>query len=162
MAIDKPVADTKIYSSWGISVANAINRIGVGMLRAWSDDIEVGPGATVILPFQGVDHDARVFFHPEDGSVRISEGRRGVYVVTAFLSIRSLPDDQWARCYLYRNGIAFAGSSIVGAGGTGVPVNIAGIDAFEEGDTVQVRVNVQNLCTISLMGVSMTRIAENT
>jgi hypothetical protein len=160
--IDKPTPGGVIDVGWGIDVTNAINRIGVGILHGWSDDAVIQPGQTYILPFAGVEHDARLFFHPDDGSIVVSEGRRGVYVVTAFLNFKGLADDQWGRAYLYCNGIAFAGGSLVGAGGSGMPLGIVGIAAFEEGDTLQVRVNVQSEATIRVENVSMTRISENT
>ncbi|RPJ28259.1 MAG: hypothetical protein EHM33_05085 [Chloroflexi bacterium] len=160
--IDKPEPGGIVDAGWGIDVTNAINRIGVGILRAWSVVTEIQPGSTYIIPFNGVEHDARLFYNPEDGSLTVSEGRRGVYVVAAYLNFKGLADNEWGRAYLYRNGLVFAGDGCVGAGGTGVPLSFAGIDAFEEGDTLQVRVNVQSPAMVSIDNVSMTRIAENT
>ena len=162
MGIEKPARDETITSAWGKSVADTLNRLGVGMLRAYSEDVLVDSTSSIIIPFAGVEVDSRVFFHPENGSVIISEGRAGVFVVTAYLHVKGLPDDQWGRAYLYRNGVSFAGGSIVGAGGTSVPLSIAGIESFEEGDSLQVRVSFQNIATVTIENVSMTRIAENT
>ena len=159
--VDKPASGETIETAWGVSVANAINRVGVGMIRAWSVDTIVQPGSTFILPWHGVEHNARLFMDMEEATVRVTEGRRGVYVVTAYLMFTGLHDGSWARGYLYRNGTSFAGNGISGAGGTGIPMTLAGIDQFEELDGLTVRVSVAEECTVDAISVSMLRIAEN-
>jgi len=160
-AIEKPASGETIQASWGIDVANAINRVGVGVMGISASAIVVQPGSTIILRFEDAIQNARLFLK-EDGTVEITEGRRGVYVVSAYIATKGLSDNAWGRAYLYRNGISFAGSSIVGAGGTGVPLNVTGIDAFEEGDACTVRVSFDTETEVTLMSMSMVRIAENT
>jgi len=159
--IEKPSAGGIVEASWGIDVSNAINRIGVGLLGARNSPTIIQPGATAILRFEDAVQNARLFLN-EDGTVEITEGRRGVFVVTAYLATKGLADGAWGRAYLYRNGNAFAGNSIVGAGGTGVPLNLAGVDAFEEGDALTVRCNFETETEVTLVSASMVRIAENT
>lgn len=159
--IEKPASGSTIETAWGVSVANAINRAGVGLVRAWSTDNLIEPGSTHIIPFSGAEHNARLFFDAETGTVSVTEGRRGVYVVTAYLMITGLVDEAWFRGYLYRNGTSFAGASIYGGGGSGVGMSIAGIDQFEELDSVTVRVNAQAECMVEVVSLSMLRIAEN-
>lgn len=161
MTIEKPSSGATIEASWGIDVANAINRIGVGLMGASAFPVVVQPGSTAILKFEDAIQNARLFLK-DDGTVEVTEGRRGVYVVSAYLATKGLADGGWGRAYLYRNGVSFAGNSIVGAGGTGVPLNVTGIDAFDEGDAVTVRCSFEAETEVTLVSMSMVRIAENT
>ena len=161
MSIDKPSSGETIEAGWGIDVSNAINRIGVGVLGVFGNPTTVQPGSTAILRFEDAIQNARLFLK-DDGTVEVTEGRKGVYVVTAYLATKGLPNDAWGRAYLYRNGVSFAGASVVGAGGTGMPLNIAGIDAFEEGDALTVRCSFEAETEVTLIMMSMVRIAENT